>query len=438
MPAPRLPICPVRNERLSRLWQFGVPLVCWVIPMPQTRHEPPERRHGVEAGGGADIIGGAAGDPLRLFRRVAVDDGAPRLEAFGALFNERRVVQPLVENHLGHRVEQGHVGARVGPQPDVGVVAEVDALGVDDHELGPPLDDGAPHPRRHDGVVRGGVGAGDDETAGVLVVDVRIRRGPAADSGDHRLHRGRVAEACAVVDVVGLHEQAGELLLDVAVLVGCLGRAEGGEGAPVLDELLRHQVKRLVPGRLAERAVFLDERRRQPVGGVDEGRAEAALDAEHPDARQVLGIVEDFENVALRARLERDAASDAAVGAGRRRAIRYGKLRPLLLDGPGGADGEARTARGADRFTQRLVHEGADAGLPPRAEHVDGANELQAGAAALGAASAHDAVVHRDREERAARVDGLPGPWLVARGVDVVAAAGGGQRLVVLSRWANP
>ena len=40
MPLPGKPICPATSERFSSAWALWIPFVCWVMPMPQTRHEP--------------------------------------------------------------------------------------------------------------------------------------------------------------------------------------------------------------------------------------------------------------------------------------------------------------------------------------------------------------------------------------------------------------
>ena len=40
MPLPGRPSWPATSERLSSAWALAVPLVCWVTPMPQIRHEP--------------------------------------------------------------------------------------------------------------------------------------------------------------------------------------------------------------------------------------------------------------------------------------------------------------------------------------------------------------------------------------------------------------
>ena len=92
------------------------------------------------------------------------------------------------------------------------------------------------------------VRAYDKQTTGLLVIDIRVARGPAAERRQHRLHRRRVAQPRAVVDVVALHQESGELLLDVSVLVRGLCRAESGEGvAAVLQQPIDDVVERFVP-----------------------------------------------------------------------------------------------------------------------------------------------------------------------------------------------
>ena len=57
-------------------------------------------------------------------------------------------------------------------------------------------------------------------------------------------------------------------------------RASGPCFGDDLLELAGHQVQRLVPGGLPELAVLPDQRRLEPLFGIDEIVAEAALDAE--------------------------------------------------------------------------------------------------------------------------------------------------------------
>ena len=178
-------------------------------------------------------------------------------EILGAVGDELLVHQSLVQDYFGHSVKQGHVGTRVGAEPQVGVIAHVDSAGVDNDELSAPFHHGPAHAGGRHRVVGSRVAADDHQATGILVVGVGVAGGAAAQGGQHGLHRWRVAQAGAVVDVVGLHDEAGKLLLDVPVLVGGLGRAEGAEVVvPVVDQPVGDQVQGLVPGGLAELTVL--------------------------------------------------------------------------------------------------------------------------------------------------------------------------------------
>ena len=109
-----------------------------------------------------------------------------------------------------------------------------------------------------------GVRADHEHDLGLEHVHHRVGHGAAAHTLEQRRHRRRMAQARAVVDVVGAEAGAHQLLEQVRLLVAALGRAEAGErrrSVPVADahQSARGQVERLVPGGLAERVA--------PVGG---------------------------------------------------------------------------------------------------------------------------------------------------------------------------
>ena len=120
----------------------------------------------------ADVFGGDAGDFFYPLGSVGFRYFDPFFEAFGAVGYEGLVLQTFLQNHLGKAVEQGDVGAGVGAEPQVGVVAHVDAAGVDDDELGPSLNDGPAHAGGGYWVVGRWVAAYDQQATGVLVVGV--------------------------------------------------------------------------------------------------------------------------------------------------------------------------------------------------------------------------------------------------------------------------
>ena len=144
-------------------------------------------------------------------------------------------------------------------------------------------------------MVGAGIAAHDHQAAGVAVVRVGVAGRPTAELRDHRLYRGGVAEPRAVVNVIGAHQQADELLLHIAVFVGGLGRGERAERAAVLGKFLCHQIQRLIPGRLGEDAVLADQWRGQAIIVLDEGEAKASLHAQHPLAGLVSRVVEHVD-----------------------------------------------------------------------------------------------------------------------------------------------
>jgi hypothetical protein len=80
-----------------------------------------------------------------------------------------------------------------------------------------------------DGMGFGGIGAGDDEGVQVFHLGDGVGHGAGAD-GELQAGDGTgVAEAGAVVDVVGVQQGADEFLEDVGVFVGGFGAGVGGD-----------------------------------------------------------------------------------------------------------------------------------------------------------------------------------------------------------------
>ncbi len=87
-----------------------------------------------------------------------------------------------------------------------------------------------------------------------------------------------------VIDVVGADHRAAQLLDEIVLLVGTLGRAEEGQRiGPALPhdlgELVSDQVEGFIPGGLDELAVLADQRRREPLGVLDIIPPKASLHA---------------------------------------------------------------------------------------------------------------------------------------------------------------
>ena len=148
--------------------------------------------------------------------------------------------QAVVDDVLGDGGDPDGVGGGVGADEDVGAFGHLVFAKVGDDEplaamFVRTLDAGG-----EDGMVLGGVGADDEDEAGLF--DVGDGAGVAAVAyGALQAHGGGVlAVAGAVVDVVGADDGAGELLHEKALLVGALGGGDEGEGvgAVVLFDLL--------------------------------------------------------------------------------------------------------------------------------------------------------------------------------------------------------
>ena len=68
-----------------------------------------------------------------------------------------------------------------------------------------------------------GVGAYDQNALGIGQLRYGVGHGPAAEGKGQGGYGGGMTEPGAVIDVVGLHHQAGELLGQVILLIAALG-----------------------------------------------------------------------------------------------------------------------------------------------------------------------------------------------------------------------
>ena len=179
----------------------------------------------------------------------------------------KSVVGQPEPDHLVHdAVVERDVGAGLDLAEDVGVVGHLVGSGVDVDDRGS-VAAGLLEERRRDRVVGGGVAAGDDRHVRVHHVAVGGGHGAGADALEQGGHAGGVAEPGAVVHVVGVEPGPDQLLEEVGLLVGALGRPEAGDrGRAVLAVDLGQppgdQVQRLLPGGLPEV--------RQHLGVVDQ------------------------------------------------------------------------------------------------------------------------------------------------------------------------
>ena len=402
-------------------------------PHPPNQARAAERRLGVNPRRPRYVFGGYPRHLLGVLQIVLVRDLPPVIEAVRPRVHELRIRQPFIHDNLRHRVQQSHVRPRTRAQPQLGVVAHLDPARVDDDEFRAALHHRAPHPRRRHRMVRIGVRADYHQAARFFVVDIRIGSRAAPQRRQHRLHRRRVAEARAVVDMVAAHDEPRELLLNEPVFVRRLRRSERPEGVlPMLRQPLRDVIERLVPARRLQLAVAPNHRRRNPVGMVHESQPEPPLDAEHPQRRPVVRVVQDFDNPLVGVNLRLDPAAHAAIRACRLDRPDGVGRRGFDADSPRRAGRQTRAAGRADRIHKRHVHKRPDARLVASAENVNRADKLVSVLAGLRAAPAHDAGIHRNIEHGVGRIRRLPLAPLPLRRIDAVMPRRDGQLAIVM------
>ena len=162
---------------------------------------------GEGAGDLAQGLGRDAAQGRHGLGRVVGEVGRQALEALGVGLDVLGVVEALGHDHVHDRVEHGHVAAGLELQHPGGVALHGLAARVHDHQpgalLGRLLEVGG-----GDRVVLGRVGADDHDQIGMERVGEGGGDGTGADALHQRRHRGGVAEAGAVVDIVGVEAGA--------------------------------------------------------------------------------------------------------------------------------------------------------------------------------------------------------------------------------------
>jgi len=320
------------------------------------------------------MVSADAADRRHLLRRIILGVFLQRLVAAGPVGDEFLVDQVLLDDGVDHRVQQSDVGIGLELQHAPGVARQIAAPRVGVDQLGAALG-GVLHPGRRHRVVRGRVGADQEDHLGVLDVVHLVRHRARADALEQRHHRRGMAKARAMVDVVLAEAGAHQLLEQVGLFVRALGRAEAGERVLVLLADLPQPLGRLVEGDVPRHLLeYL-----APVGGID---------GEHRGLREA-GLADQRLGQALRMRriVETIAALDAQAVMVRRTVLAVDELDDVLL----GVDVIGQQAAHAAERAHR-VH-----GLVDGLEADIARRHQSAGRARLHALAAGDAgrVAHR-------------------------------------------
>jgi hypothetical protein len=105
---------------------------------------------------------------------------------------------------------------------DIGKARQVNITRVRDDEPCAPVF-GAQDPPGHQGMTGRGIGADDENTAGVFDFGNCVCHGTTAECGGQTGHRRGMSETGAVVHIIGADDGAGKLLRNIIFLVGDFG-----------------------------------------------------------------------------------------------------------------------------------------------------------------------------------------------------------------------
>ncbi len=174
-------------------------------------------------GNGGEGGGGDARDAFGVFEGEGLEGSFVLVEIVDPLVDEVHFGEADVDDVFRDGGEPDGVGGGVGAHEDIGALGHLVFAEVGDDETLAAMFVGSLDACGQDGVVLGGVGADDEDEAGLF--DVGDGAGVAAVAyGALEAHGGGVlAVAGAVVDVVGADDGAGELLHEEALFVSAFG-----------------------------------------------------------------------------------------------------------------------------------------------------------------------------------------------------------------------
>src|SRR5438445_9748404 len=118
----------------------------------------------------------------------------------------------------------------------------------------------------------------------------------------------------------------------------------------MLDELVSHQVERLVPAGFDELTIAPNQRLLEPVGVVHILEAEAAFDAQHALAGCVGRLIIRAHDQLVGRDVKSDPAANTAIRTCRLDLLDRFRSYLLGVDRLGRTGREARSARGAERL----------------------------------------------------------------------------------------
>ena len=250
------------------------------------------------------------------------------VQVLARISQEVLILQHLVHDDPQDSSHQDGVGPRLRSYPHGRVASQLHLSRVDDDELRS-VPHGALHRDRRYVVLLSGVGADDQDGLGVFKIPNRVGGCLVSQRLLQGLRHLRPGVG-GVVDVVGAHDCAGELLQQVVLLVGASVGSHGGElVALVLAEPLGYQGDCLFPGGLLQDTVASYQGSLQASAAVDEFEAELPLEAGLAVVGLRLQVRDGADHLAALVNLQLQLASHRAVRAGGGHALH--RLLPLVL-----------------------------------------------------------------------------------------------------------
>ncbi|MNZ66795.1 hypothetical protein D3C78_850260 [compost metagenome] len=272
------------------------------------------------------------GQPLQLghrhaglraaqLRRQAGHMLAQDVDVLAALVEKRPVFPAIGEDDLQQAIEQGDVAAQLELHMLVGQPGEARLPRIDHHQLRTARL-GAQDARADHRVILAGIGTDQQDQVGLVDIGNAAGHRSGAEGQGQAGHRGAVADARTVVDIVAAQHGPGEFLCRVIVLVGRPRAADHPHRTrPTFRQRVAegagHPLQRLVPAGRAQACGLADQRTRQAVGGVDGEAGRPALAAQLALADRMAGLRLDTDHPAT-LHPQADAAANPAERANAR------------------------------------------------------------------------------------------------------------------------
>ena len=281
------------------------------------------RRLGVQARHGSDAVFVYTADVLGGLGVIVGHQRAQLVDAVGVRSDVVPVLQPFLEDHMQHGIDQHAVGARGDRQVDIGELRQHGHPRIDHDQrelaflqrlLQAPVDDR---------VLLRQVGAEGHQAVSVLEIVVAAGRAVAAETALVAGHRRGHAQGGVAVVVVGADLPAHQLAEGVELLGEQLAGGDHGEGVTavfgldVLD-LRRGCVQRGIPVCRLEWQMGLvaGQRHRTAPGRLEQFVLQQPLDAQFAAIDVCTGMAAAGDDATILAEAQLDGAAGRAVVAG--------------------------------------------------------------------------------------------------------------------------